>query len=181
MITARHELASGVVVWWSVPTASCPRGPGFKCLPEAWNSEAKARIVQLEVRNSNVCLKPETQRQRPGLCNSSCAIQMFAWSLKLRGKGQDCATGVAQFITHAPHNDLGVQSSTSHRGKPDSMPSQNLLDLWWTKWHWDRFFSQEFMFCLVSIITPLLNTYRPIPDAGTLSRLTTHIGLVPHR
>jgi hypothetical protein len=31
--------------------------------------------------------------------------------------------------------------SLSHKG-PGSIPSQSMWDLWWTKWHWDRFFSQ---------------------------------------
>jgi hypothetical protein len=27
----------------------------------------------------------------------------------------------------------------SHRGGPVSIPDQFMWDLWWTKWHWDRF------------------------------------------
>jgi hypothetical protein len=34
----------------------------------------------------------------------------------------------------------GGKSPTSHRGDPGSVPGQSMWDLWWTKWHWDRFF-----------------------------------------
>jgi hypothetical protein len=31
---------------------------------------------------------------------------------------------------------------------PVSLPGQFMWDLWWTKWHWDRFFSESFGFPL---------------------------------
>jgi hypothetical protein len=36
----------------------------------------------------------------------------------------------------------------SHRGGPGSIPGQSMWDLWWTKWHWDRFFPEFFGFPL---------------------------------
>jgi len=36
------------------------------------------------------------------------------------------------------HNFLG--------GGRGSIPGESMLDLWWTKWHWDRFFSEKFGF-----------------------------------
>jgi hypothetical protein len=35
-----------------------------------------------------------------------------------------------------------------HRGGPGSIAGQSMWDLWWTKWHWDRFFSKYFGFPL---------------------------------
>ena len=35
-------------------------------------------------------------------------------------------------------------SQTSHSGGPRSNPPQSMWDLRWTKWHWDRFFSEHF-------------------------------------
>jgi hypothetical protein len=35
-----------------------------------------------------------------------------------------------------------LRSPASHRGSP----GQSMWDLWWTKWHWDRFFSEFFGF-----------------------------------
>jgi hypothetical protein len=35
-------------------------------------------------------------------------------------------------------------SPASHRGEPDSRQGQSKWDLRWTKWHWDRFFSEFF-------------------------------------
>jgi hypothetical protein len=37
---------------------------------------------------------------------------------------------------------------TSHSGSSNSMPGQSMWDLWWTKWHWDRFLSEYFSFPL---------------------------------
>jgi hypothetical protein len=36
----------------------------------------------------------------------------------------------------------------SHRGGLCSIPGQSMWDLWWTKWHWDRFFPEYFGFPL---------------------------------
>jgi hypothetical protein len=37
-------------------------------------------------------------------------------------------------------------AQASHNGGPGSIPGHYMRDLWWTKWHWDRFFSQYFCF-----------------------------------
>jgi hypothetical protein len=31
-------------------------------------------------------------------------------------------------------------------GGPRSIPGRSMWDLWWTKWHWDKFFSEYFGF-----------------------------------
>jgi hypothetical protein len=52
----------------------------------------------------------------------------------------------------------GLLLATYH-GCPGSYPDWSLWDLWWTKWHWDRFFSKFFgfplsiSFCHCSIFT----------------------------
>jgi len=40
----------------------------------------------------------------------------------------------------------GRQSPASHSGCPGSTPCQSMWNLWCTKWHWDRFFSESFGF-----------------------------------
>ena len=45
-----------------------------------------------------------------------------------------------------------AQAVTRRPGGPGSIPSQSMWDLWWTKWHWDRFPS-------LSIIPPMLQTH----------------------
>jgi hypothetical protein len=35
-----------------------------------------------------------------------------------------------------------------HHRDPDSRPDQSMWDLWWTVWHWDRFFYEFFGFLL---------------------------------
>jgi hypothetical protein len=41
-----------------------------------------------------------------------------------------------------------AQLPASDRGGPGSIPGQSMWDLWWTKWHWDRFFPDYFGFPL---------------------------------
>jgi hypothetical protein len=44
------------------------------------------------------------------------------------------------------HGRLRSESPPSHRGGPDSRRVKSMWDLWWTKLHWDRFFSEFFGF-----------------------------------
>jgi hypothetical protein len=37
-----------------------------------------------------------------------------------------------------------LRTVISHRGEPGSVPDQRIWDMWWKKWHWDRFLSQHF-------------------------------------
>jgi hypothetical protein len=41
-----------------------------------------------------------------------------------------------------------VLSRRPHRGGPGLCPGQSTWDLWWSSWHWDRFFSEFFDFFL---------------------------------
>jgi hypothetical protein len=50
----------------------------------------------------------------------------------------------------------GSQSPASHSRGPGSRPGQYKWNLWWTKWHWDRFFS-KFFGLPVNIILPGLS------------------------
>ena len=45
-----------------------------------------------------------------------------------------------------PCHGADGQSPASHRGGPGSITGQSVWDLWWTKWHWDRFFPEYFGF-----------------------------------
>jgi hypothetical protein len=38
-----------------------------------------------------------------------------------------------------PHHGSGCWSPASHRRGPGSILGRSIWDLWWTKWHWDRF------------------------------------------
>jgi hypothetical protein len=40
------------------------------------------------------------------------------------------------------------RAMASHRRGPVSIPDQSVWDLWWTEWHWDRFFPEYFGFPL---------------------------------
>jgi hypothetical protein len=54
------------------------------------------------------------------------------------------------------HGSIG-QSPASHCGGPGSIPVHYIWDLWWTKWHWDRFFSRVLRFSPVSFIPLVLH------------------------
>jgi hypothetical protein len=56
-----------------------------------------------------------------------------------------------------PCHGSGGWSPASYRGGPGSMPGQCMSDLWWTKWHWDRFFSRVLRFSPVSFIPSMLH------------------------
>jgi hypothetical protein len=62
----------------------------------------------------------------------------------------ECVTGraMAQVVSH--------RAPASHGGGPGSRSGQSMWDLWWKKWHWDRFFSEFFGFP-VNIIPPSLS------------------------
>jgi hypothetical protein len=39
-------------------------------------------------------------------------------------------------------------SKGKNPGQEKKIPGQSMWDLWWTKWHWDRFFPEYFGFLL---------------------------------
>jgi hypothetical protein len=52
-------------------------------------------------------------------------------------------------LAHSPKcNTVHNKRPASHRRGPGLRPGQSMWDLWWTKWHWDRFFSKSFGFLL---------------------------------
>jgi hypothetical protein len=51
-------------------------------------------------------------------------------------------------IRPSARNFDAIAQTVSRCGGPDSRPGQSMWDLWWTKWHWDRFFSVFFCFPL---------------------------------
>ena len=51
-------------------------------------------------------------------------------------------------------------SPASHPRDSGSIPCQSMWDLWWTKWHWDRFFFLRVLhFSRVSIIPPMFHAH----------------------
>jgi hypothetical protein len=48
----------------------------------------------------------------------------------------------ALLSNYKPCHGSGRYSTASRRGGPGSGPGQSMWDLWWTKWQWDRFFSE---------------------------------------
>jgi hypothetical protein len=48
------------------------------------------------------------------------------------------------------------------------------VKLWWTKWHWDICFYQEFLFSPVSTIPPLLHTHPSIYHPHCIMFLSQH-------
>jgi hypothetical protein len=49
---------------------------------------------------------------------------------------------------YRPCHGPGVQPPASHCGGPGSIAGQFMWDLWWTKWHWNRFPPECFGFPL---------------------------------
>jgi hypothetical protein len=62
----------------------------------------------------------------------------------------DIPTGmqIQKYIYSYQLYSLNQHFAFSHRGGPGSIPGQSMWDLWWTKRHWDRFFSEYFGFTL---------------------------------
>jgi hypothetical protein len=58
-----------------------------------------------------------------------------------------------------------VKSPASRRGCPGSISGQSMWDLWWTKWHWDRFSPRVLRFSPVNFI-PLVLHYLEIFITG---------------
>jgi hypothetical protein len=53
---------------------------------------------------------------------------------------------------------IGIASSIlNHRGGTGSIPGQSVWDLWWTEWHWDRFFPRVLRFSPVNFIPPVFH------------------------
>jgi hypothetical protein len=42
----------------------------------------------------------------------------------------------------------GSKGKTQELIQKKKIPGQSMWDLWWTKWHWDRFFPELFGFPL---------------------------------
>jgi hypothetical protein len=53
--------------------------------------------------------------------------------------------------------------------RPKFAPGSIQWDLWWTKWHWDRFFSESFGFPPANIIPPLAPHFRKLKKYIVLS------------
>jgi hypothetical protein len=80
---------------------------------------------------------------------------------------------LCNFLNFWPCHDLLV---SYHGG-----PGQSIWDLWWAKWHWDRFFSLFLWFYLVSSIPQLLDRHSYIiwgmdsrPIRGPVPQRHTH-------
>jgi hypothetical protein len=43
-------------------------------------------------------------------------------------------------LVRRPCNGSHVSSLVPHSGGPGSSPGYSVWDLWWIKWHWDRYF-----------------------------------------
>jgi hypothetical protein len=62
----------------------------------------------------------------------------------------------------------------SHRGGPGSIPGQSMWGLWWTKWHWDRFFPEFFGF-------PLSNSFHRCSITRKRTKNNHNLHLHHHR
>ena len=49
-------------------------------------------------------------------------------------------------ISYWPCRGSGGWAPSFHRGYPGLFPGQSVLDLWWTKWHWDTSVSSTSIF-----------------------------------
>jgi hypothetical protein len=55
---------------------------------------------------------------------------------------------IVQVRPHLAEPWLRLLVANLSRRRPGFAPGQYMWDLWWTKWHWDRFFSEFFRFPL---------------------------------
>jgi hypothetical protein len=44
-----------------------------------------------------------------------------------------------------PYHTSGDWLLVSHRGGLGSIPGQSMRDIWWTQWHWVKFFTEYFV------------------------------------
>ena len=79
----------------------------------------------------------------------------FKWCMHMVQQAEHCSSSVlipgsimAQVVSCRP---VTVKARVQFQASP-------IWGLWWTKWHWERFFSQHLRFP-VSIILPLLHTH----------------------
>jgi hypothetical protein len=89
------------------------------------------------------------------LCNCSCTVLMYMALWWITHRGQLWLISAMNWIRYAfrkieqgPCHGSGGYPPASHRGGPGSIPGQSMWDLWWTKWHWDRFSPEFFGFPL---------------------------------
>jgi hypothetical protein len=68
---------------------------------------------------------------------------------------------------------LDGYSPVSHRDGPSWLPAQVMRDLWWTKWHWNRFPPRTSV--AVPILTPRLLHTHLLFGAGTIGQLVTDV------
>jgi hypothetical protein len=74
------------------------------------------------------------------------------------------------------HSTVALQTHII-RGGPGSRPGQSMWDLWWIKWHWDRFFSEFFCFLLsISFHRRSPNSYHP--RRSEFASRSIHVGFV---
>jgi hypothetical protein len=55
------------------------------------------------------------------------------------------------FVSNTPTTGRAMAQAVSrqpHGGGPGSILGQSMWDLWWRKWHWDRFYPEYFGFTL---------------------------------
>jgi hypothetical protein len=109
-----------------------------------WSStDAKVSAAETEVRGraNEVKWWPHKQRKHKIVQEEWSQLYGLLWS----------NSGIR------PCQGSGRYSLASHRGGPGSRPGQSMWDLWWTKWHCDRFFSEFFGFPLSIHHSPSLS------------------------
>jgi hypothetical protein len=77
------------------------------------------------------------------------------------------------------HGRLRPESPPSHRGGPDSRRVKSMWDLWWTKLHWDRFFSEFFGFPCQYHSTAALHSHIS-PGGRTIDPLVVEVQRQSH-
>jgi hypothetical protein len=73
-----------------------------------------------------------------------------------------------------PCHGSGGYLPTPHRGGPGSRPVQSEWDLFWTKWHWNRFLSEFFGIPLSTLFPVALHTHIS-PGGWTIFPLVTAV------
>ena len=117
-------------------------------------SAAGAQRVLSHVRHAIPSVpRLELLRAKPNNIFCSASIQRIPASTLSVCLSCLLCLDVRFIFSYGLFNDAGTvprlrQSPASHPGGSGSKSGQSVWDLWWTHWHWDRFFSDYFGFTL---------------------------------
>jgi hypothetical protein len=150
------------------PPQYITRDPQKKCRKahNCHNCHQTVACAKRQKQATTIYYERSTERMSPGsnktltsdltFTNSTfrqhSTLMYFVWSSK-----QTATISLHALAFCNRDEGSGCYSSASHLGGPGTIPGQLMWDLWWTKWHWDRFFPRVLRFSPVNFIPPVLH------------------------